>query len=231
MSPRKTLLMLVFGMSASVLVGEASAASLSEKPGGFGKPITDRALWESLAKAPAYAKVVEAAENLTKVAIPDSPDSLYLDFSKTGNRRRWERVARLRRTRLNALVLAECIENKGRFIAPVEAAAAAVCKERTWVMPAHDRSLSNFQGKSIDIDLGAAHLASNLAMCRYLLGDRLSPKTRTLIRDNLQRRTFKPYLDMVTGKHKKSWWMTTTNNWNTVCLAGVTVAALAVALK
>ena len=32
---------------------------------------------------------------------------------------------------------------------------------------------------------------------------------------------------MVTGKRKVNWWMRTTNNWNAVCLAGVTGAALA----
>ncbi|NQT85383.1 heparinase II/III family protein, partial [bacterium] len=227
MSGRTFLLMAVLGAASVLHAGEPIAASLPEKPEAFGKPISDRALWETLAKAPAYAKVVEGAESLAKAPIPDSPDSLYLDYSKTGNRTRWQRVASQRRGRINAFVLAECIENKGRFLPHVEAAIVAVCAERTWVMPAHDRSLVDFHKKAVNIDLGAAHLASNLAMCRYLLGDRLSAETRTLIRDNLQRRTFKPYLDMVAGTRKKNWWMTTTNNWNTVCLAGVTAAALA----
>jgi hypothetical protein len=33
---------------------------------------------------------------------------------------------------------------------------------------------------------------------------------------------------MVSGKREKNWWMTGTNNWNAVCLAGVTGSALAV---
>jgi hypothetical protein len=223
----RILLMAMLG-AAAARAGEATiAAKLPEKPEAFGKPITDRATWERLAKEPAWTDVVRRAESLAKTPIPPSPDSLYLDFSKTGNRSRWQRVASQRRGRINAFVLAECLENEGRFLPPLEASVAAVCEERTWVMPAHDRSLANFNGKSVDIDLGAAHLASNLAMCHYLLGDRLGDKTRTLILANLRRRIFQPYLDMVAGKRRKNWWMTTTNNWNTVCLAGVTVAGLA----
>ena len=95
-------------------------------------------------------------------------------------------------------------------------------------MPAHDRQLTNFHGKIVDIDLGSSALAWSLGTADYLLADKLSPETHRLIRDNLDRRIFQPYRDMVSGKRKKNWWMTGTNNWNAVCLAGVTGSALAV---
>ncbi len=95
-------------------------------------------------------------------------------------------------------------------------------------MPAHDRQLTNFHGKIVDIDLGSSMLAWSLATADYLLGDKLSPETRRLIRENLDKRIFQPFTDMASGKRQKNWWMTTTNNWNAVCLAGVTGSALAV---
>ena len=94
----------------------------------------------------------------------------------------------------------------------------------------NDASLSytNFKGTQVDIDLGSASLAWEIATTYYLLGNKLSDKTRVLIRENLRRRILDPYLAMVAGKRKVNWWMMTTNNWNAVCLAGVTGTALAV---
>ncbi len=203
-------------------------AMLPKKPAGFGSPITERNAWKKLAQNDSFKKVIFEAEKLLQKPIPEQPDDLYLDFSRTGNRTRWQRVAGLRRGRVRTLVLAECLENKGRFIPAFEEVVRVLCSERTWVMPAHDRALTNFNGTSIDIDLGSSALAWSLATADYLLADKLSPEICRLIRNKLDERIFKPYQDMVLGKRKKNWWMTGTNNWNAVCLANVTGSALTV---
>ncbi len=204
------------------------AKMLPAKPAGFGSPITNRRAWDKLARDDSFKRTIEQAERLLKEPIPEQPDDLYLDFSRTGNRTRWQRVSGLRRSRIGTLALAECLQNKGRFMPAFEQIVGALCSERTWVMPAHDRGLANFNGKIVDIDLGSAMLAWSLASADYLLADKLSPRTRQLVRDNLETRIFKPYRDMVLGKRKENWWMLGTNNWNAVCLAGVTGSALAV---
>jgi hypothetical protein len=202
------------------------AAMLPAKPVGVGKPITNRATWDGLAQQDGFKSYVSRAESYLKEPIPEQPDDLYLDFSRTGNRDRWQRVSGQRRGRVTTLTLAECVENQGRFIPAFEDIVAALCGERTWVMPAHDGNLANFEGKTIDIDLASSALAWDLATADYLLGDKLSAATRELIRDNVRRRVLDPYLAMVRGERKVNWWMLTTNNWNAVCLAGVTGAAL-----
>ena len=204
-----------------------TAAMLPSRPAGLGRPIADRPAWGRLAANDSYRSVVRQAEGLLALPLPETTDELYLDFSKTGNRTRWQRVAGQRRGRIGTLTLAECAEDKGRFLAPLERVIAAVCAERTWVMPAHDRGLRNFKGEMIDIDLGAAHLGWDLATCRWLLGEKLSAGSRKQIADELRRRIFEPYLETVAGRSKANWWTRGTNNWNAVCLAGVTGAALA----
>ena len=204
------------------------ADMLPERPCGFGRPITDRAAWEALAKLDEWQDVLRRAEGLLKEPLAPQPDELFLDFSRTGNRSRWQNVAFRNRGRVTSLTLAECLENQGRFVPKLEEAIAAFCAERTWVMPAHDRRLDSFEGRMIDIDLAAAHLGANLATAYWLLGDRLSAGTRTLIRDELRRRILDPFLAKLAGKHPGMWWLKGTNNWNTVCLANVVGAALAV---
>ncbi|MBN2593476.1 MAG: heparinase II/III family protein [Sedimentisphaerales bacterium] len=201
---------------------------LSDNPAGFGLSISERRTWDGLAKKDSFKRIISEAQQLLEQAIPEQPDELYLDFSRTGNRTRWQRVSGRRRGRVRTFVLAECLENKGRFVPAFEKIVRELCSERTWVMPAHDGNLTNFHGKSVDIDLGSSGLAWSLATADYLLADKLNPETRRLLRDNLDRRIFQPYRDMVSGKREKNWWMTGTNNWNAVCLASVTGSALAV---
>lgn len=205
---------------------EEIARCLTEKPQGVGRPISDRAAWEAVGKMDAFGGLIDQAESTAAKPIEDQPDSLFLDFSKTGNRSRWQAVANRRRGRVALFTLAECLENKGRFIEPLEAILRALCAERTWVMPAHDSSLANFHGKSIHIDLGSSMLAWNLATSLNLVGEKLSPEVRDLVRARIDKFIFQPYRDMVDAKRKGDWWMRTTNNWNAVCLAGVTGTAL-----
>ena len=203
------------------------AAMLPEDPAGLGRPISDRQAWEELAQTDAYRAIVERAGKLLDEPLPEQPDELYLDFSRTGNRTRWQNVAFARRGRVTTLVLAECAENQGQFLPAIEEVVAALCAERTWVMPAHDRSLANFNGESVDIDLASSALAWNLATADWLLGERLGDATRAIIRDNVSRRVLAPYRDMYTGAREPNGWTKVTSNWNAVCLAGVTGAALA----
>ena len=215
--------------SAGALAVEAPniAQLLPAKPTGLGRPAADRTAWKAVAKTDGYRAIVGNAAKILGSPLPDQPDDLYLDFSRTGNRNRWQRVAGRRRGRIRLFAIAECVENHGRFITDLEKVIAAVCSEPTWVYPAHDRSLANFKGRTIDIDLSSSRVVWEMATVAYLLGDKLSAKTRKLIDENLRKRIFDPYMAMVDGKRKVNWWMSTTNNWNAVCLAGVTGSALA----
>lgn len=204
-------------------------ASMLEKGHGLpGRPISDRATWGRLASNPAYAAMVIKAEPLLQAPLPDLPDELFLDFSRTGNRDRWQRVDGTRRSRLVPLVLAECVENKGRFLPALQDLITTLCAERTWVLPAHDSKLVEFYGKERHIDLASSALAGEFAMTDRLLGEKLTTEVRALLRENVKRRVVEPYQAMIRGQREGDWWLIGTNNWNAVCLAGVTAAALGV---
>ena len=207
----------------------AVGAMLPAQPAGVGRPASDRAAWDKLAREASAKGVIKRAEQFLAQPVPEQPDDLYLDFSRTGNRTRWQNVAFERRGRLSWLVLAECLENKGRFLPKIEELIAAFCAEKCWVMPAHDRRLTNFNGTFIDVDLASSALAWNLATADWLLGDKLSPAARKLLREKAHKFVLDPCLAAYRGTRRLDGWMKTTNNWNAVCLAGVTGAALALA--
>lgn len=203
------------------------AAMLAPGPRGAGASIDDRKVWDEVARSPRFKGLVRSAEGLLSEPFPELPDDLYLDFSRTGNRDRYQKVFFERHSQFAKLVLAECLENRGRFLPAIEEAIRAILVEKTWVLPAHDGSLANFKGKIVEIDLTSAATASSLATARYWLGDRLSEESRQRIRSELERRTFAPFEGMVQRGKPRTWWLTGTNNWNAVCLAGVTGAATA----
>ena len=102
----------------------------------------------------------------------------------------------------------------------------AIAGEKSWLYPAHDGKLINFHGEVCEIDLAVADLVWQLATADYWLGDKLSPATRKLIADELERRCFQPFEGMVNHGKPRRWWLNSTHNWNAVCLAGVIGAAL-----
>lgn len=202
------------------------AAMLPERPTCFGRPITDRAAWETLAATSEGRAVIGAAETLLKSPMPEMTDEIYLIYSRTGSRAEGDRVDGQRRGRIGTLTLAEILENKGRFLPELEKTIRSLCTEKTWVGVAHDGNLANFNRKQVTIDLYSSALAWHLATADNLLGDKLSPPTRELIRKEIQWRIFEPYHRMIEGKQSLNW-LASQHNWNSVCLAGVTGAALA----
>jgi len=187
-------------------------AMLPPEPMGLGRPLADRAAWREMAEKEVFKGLVRTAEGLLSEPLPEQPDDLYLDFSRTGNRTRWQDVANRRRSRIAPLVIAECLEDEGRFLPAFEDLVRALCEERTWVMPAHDRKLTNFNGETVDIDLASSALAWHLATADWLLGERLDSEVRELLRENIHRRVLAPYRDMFTGARPANWWTKTTSN-------------------
>lgn len=217
---------------ADVFVPDAAALArttglMSRDALALGPAITNRAAWQSVANRPDLRAVLEQAEAERRTPLPELPDDLYLDYSKTGNRRRCETVLFGRRARVSLFALAECVEDRGRYLGPLEEAIRSIARERTWVMPAHDGALDNFQGRRVAIDLAVAMFAWDLATADALLGDRLSAEVRQLIRQELERRVFTPFRRMVAGEQDQ-YWLLFDHNWNAVCLAGVTGAALTI---
>jgi hypothetical protein len=226
---------LSLGLPAALLAEEKLDASrihefttlLPASPTGFGWNITNRLAWQPLTKSAAFADAIPDAEKILRTPLAEVPDSLFLEFTQNGNRTRWQNAEFERRTRVAKLALAEVLENRERFLPELEKTIASLCAEKTWVYSAHDRSLANFHGEEIVPDLGATGLAAELAEADFILGDKLSPTTRELIRKNIRHRVLDPFRAMVEGRQKEAFWLRTPMNWNAVCVANTVFAALA----
>ncbi|MFI3289434.1 MAG: hypothetical protein R3Y66_04770 [Rikenellaceae bacterium] len=231
-------------LSATEVVAEARLTPLSKEridevrsmlkssTSGYGEPITQRERWDELAKSESSAGVIRAAEQVASTPLPTWSDSLMVQYLTTGIRKEADLMCQSRTKVLMPLVVAECLENRGRFIEAIEGAIVELCRQPSWVLVAHDPNLDNFYGREYHVDLGAATTADLLGQTIYMVGEKLNPEVVELLRSRLQERIYNPilksYRTLDDRGGSKQRWIVRDNNWNLVCLAGVTSSALAV---
>ena len=206
------------------------ASYLPEEPSAPCAGITNRKAWEKLAELESAATIIKKAESILVQSIPECPDNLYLEYSKTGNRRDYQIPYNRRISNAQTLAVAECLENKGRFVQKLCEYLETICAERSWVLPAHDGGLKTFDGQFFHIDLGSSARARACAwivsMMRGVLPGVLSFK----VKKEIEKRIFSTYRSYWNKKSDFGplSWFAGPANWTAVCHCGVVCAALAI---
>ncbi len=177
-------------------------------PRGKWRPIpeaADRSAWDALPPE-ARANLVRAGEKLLNTDWPALPATLFLEYVRAGNRSNYEAVRSRRRDRLRDLVVAECVEGKGRFVDDIVNGIWATCEESYWGVPAHLNLQKAGSGlpdvAEPTVDLFTGETASLLAWTLYLAGPRLdqvSPLIRERIHLEVDRRMLTPNLTRIFG--------------------------------
>ena len=197
-----------------------------------GQPLSVRETWSTLAQLKSFQDKVSAAVEIEGKPIPELTEAIYLDYVRTGKQTVYNIFERDTRPRFEKLVLAECIDNKGRFLNAIHRMIQAFCTEKTWVHSFHDPKLRNWHGKATEIDLRVASISWSIATACRFLGDKLDAGIRKLVLQELDRRLFQPFLLMLDGHRimlnqpKSFSWLELCHNWNASCLGGVVSTAL-----
>ncbi len=195
----------------------------------------DRAAWTAISKA-TRDKLIRFGEDYLDKDVPNLPATLYLEYKRIGNRSNYQDVWFERRKMLHCLVLAECIEGKGRFLDSIADVTWAICEESSWTLPAHvgaQKAGSGLPDTSEPIvALFSAETANSLAWTVYLLREQLdevSPQICKRIEREIDSRILTPYL-----QRDDFGWMGFSsrsdgrrpNNWNPWINSNVLAAAL-----
>jgi hypothetical protein len=194
--------------------------------------ISDRNAWDSLS-AELKAKLIRAGEEALSEPWTQLLISDFTEFKKSGNRVRFEDKYFPRRRKLNNLVMAECAENKGRFIDDILDGLYLILDETTWCLPPHTSYERDGQQEALPdvtrqiIDLFQAESGAEVAYVEYLLRpvlDKLSPHISIYVNERLKERIFEPYLNQF------FWWMgdgeQTMCNWTPWIVQNVLICAL-----
>ena len=138
------------------------------------------------------------------------PWTVFAENKITGNRVNYEGICFEKRRHLAALVMAEIVEGKGRFMNDIIDGIGSFCEETWWGIPAH-------YGKRIplqeiqEVDLFNAETASLIVWTRYMLEkqlDAFSPDICQRIDREIEQRILKPAVA------NNYWWKTAGMNWN-----------------
>ncbi|MCR5217703.1 heparinase II/III family protein [Treponema sp.] len=197
--------------------------------------VSDRKAWDGMngeLKNYILEQAELAATKIRSEGWPLLPISLWHDFYKNGNRVNFENNHFNRRTLLIILVLAECIENKGRYLELITDGIFLICEESAWHLPAHnsytrDTPQLPYPDASRPIfELFAGETANLLSLTWYLLKEKLdgdSPMICQRIEQELERRIITPYLN------EHFWWMGDGDepmcNWTPWCTQNALLAA------
>ena len=187
--------------------------------------VAERDPWTSLPDAVRTAHLARGEEALG-FEWPVLPATRFLEFARIGDRSNYQNIRGARRGALGSLVVAECLEGKGRFLDQIANGIWATCEETYWGVPAHLYMQKHGPGlpdiQDPTLDLFAGETLNLLAWTWYLLGDRLdavSPLIRPRILREAQWRALTPCL-----ARDDFWWMgleidpryghVHVNNWN-----------------
>lgn len=207
---------------------------LPQTPRPDGAVITEREYWDKYAATEDGKAAIAAAADLLNEKIDELPDSLYLEFSRNGNRMNYQTPYSRRQKTMMTLAMAECLENKGRFLPKLEELILRNANQRCWMLPAHDSHLTGFNRKMMHIELGNSRYALMLAYAVAYLEPRLKPDTVKKVKEEIIKRIINPYLELVddpVASRAKCWWhfwYDARNNWNSVCHCNVVRTALVV---
>ncbi len=193
--------------------------------------IHDRSFWDQV-DPELRARLVARADSYRGLEWPALPATLYMLYTRTGDREQYQNRYFHRRAALAYLVLGECLTAEDRYSDDIADLVWAICEESSWVVPAHngqhvDPTVSGQRDALPNvaqpyIDLFAAETGGLLAWADFLVRDtldRVSPLLHRRIALEVRRRVVEPYL-----RHDDFWWMGfepsprhTVNNWNPWC--------------
>jgi len=142
--------------------------------------------------------------------------STSLDFVRSGDRERHSKISFGKRNILIQLILAESVEDKGRFTEAILNGIWSICEESYWGVPAHIGGTGLPNVENPIVDLFSAETASVLGMADYFMGEKLD-KINKLIRKRIYYETDRRIFTPLQKNSDKYGWMSKTkpvNNWN-----------------
>lgn len=192
----------------------------------FIKKAKDPDFWRRVREEAAFADLrrecLDIWDHIASKPMPELKLSDYLRFFSDGNREAYETLYFARRRALCAVtMLALLYPEEDTYLRRLEDIIFAIAQEYTWCFAAHQV----WDGREMDevrIDLFAAETGWALSECDALLGDRLQPFVRAMIRREVERRILFSFLK----KNVPCAWEAYINNWAAVCAGSVSAAFL-----
>lgn len=172
--------------------------------------------WKNAVPDSVIKQTIKAGEAGLKFKFEPITATIALDFVRSGDRERHSGISFAKRNVLTELILAESMEDQGRFTEAILNGVWSICEESFWGVPAHIGRTGLPDVENPEVDLFAAETASVLGLADYFTGpklDKINPLIRKRIYYETNQRFFEP---MLTRGDRYNWMSKTkaVNNWN-----------------
>ena len=182
---------------------------------------------EQVRTHPYYKKAIETIiESADHYTVTDPP---VIKFSKihlyveNGNREIFERDHIEYETRLHTLFVAYLITEDDKYIAPLADIIWNICDFESWSIPAHVKESLSISSRRRNLDLCSCILGYRIAEILYLIGDKLPELVYRRAKEEVRYRVIDSFAECSSDRY---FWLTGTNNWAAVCIAGVLASYL-----
>ena len=197
----------------------------------FFPPAADRAEWQKVCRQERFKnnalKLIDEALQIIEQPVPALPAQIFMQFRLEGDRLNYEKLYFKRRCNLKKLVLAECIEYRGRFLGKIFDYLWEITSEHFWDLPAHvpEKVDPLPYARPERIALFSSTTGIDLVMVLNLLEEeiaKISPNMVRIIKRELDERIVEP-LEIRPFPFD---FITKTNNWRPWCIRNSTAVMM-----
>lgn len=147
--------------------------------------VEDREFWDKVAKE-FGAELEKIRENIEATPRTVLTASMYLEFSRNGNRSNYQTAELRRRTELVNKSFLECCYNDGRYLTDIIDLVWMILEETTWTLPAHNKCVDTADGlpdyERHSLDIGVVRTADILAFVYQVLGSKMDEVSKVITR-------------------------------------------------
>lgn len=168
--------------------------------------------------ATARKTIIERADEYSVTEPPIIKFSKIHLYVTSGNREIFEKVHIEYETRMHALFLAYVITEEEKYLEPLADIIWNICDMESWSIPAHVSETLPIEERRRNLDLCSCIMGFRISEIIYFIGDKLPELVTRRAKAEVQYRIIDSFK---VARPERYFWITTTNNWAAVCIAGV----------
>ncbi|MGL4630813.1 MAG: heparinase II/III domain-containing protein [Leadbetterella sp.] len=184
--------------------------------------------WKKILSEEQIKEIIQVADSKLVMSLGDLSGSLMMEYKRTQDREKHFEVLSKRYNALMPLILAECIDNQGKYTEQIFNIVWAICEQSYWGVPA---TISNTVLPDVEnpfVDLFVGETVAMLALTDYFVGEKLD-KISPLIRKRMYYESKKRAFDPIKTRPFSHHYLVrtkTTNNWNPWIMSNLILANL-----
>lgn len=178
-------------------------------------------------------KALEYADDALATPFPTLTATMYMRFTRDGNRSEYDGASAKRRIMIMSLLLGVLAGEKKKYTNKLIDCVWATCEDTSWVIPAHNVSRpyiynkkplpDSYDGDAPEVDLFSAETGAVLSLVYLYAKDLFNAETDVIcsrVAYEIRRRIIRPYLD-----HEMRWINGFINNWVPWIVSNVLICA------